>query len=100
MFFSSRFRFVRNIYLFSFYFIFPFSPESVHFLTPDVCAREIVEGVITNQKFLYIPKWYRFLEFIKSFLPYDAFKAILSYVLNIHNPNLKRNRPRPIVNRQ
>jgi len=75
-------------------------PESVHFLTPDVCAREIVEGVITNQKFLYIPKWYRFLEFIKSFLPYDAFKAILSYVLNIHNPNLKRNRPRPIVNRQ
>lgn len=29
-----------------------------------------------------------------SFLPYDAFKAILSYVLNVNDPNLKRNRPR------
>ncbi len=31
---------------------------------------------------------------LSSFLPYDAFKAILSYVLNVHDPNLKRNRPR------
>lgn len=83
----------------------------MHFLPPDVCAQRIVQGVITNQKFLYIPKSYRLLEFVKrsatqifflchsnvlpfSFLPYDAFKAILSYVLNVHDPNLTRNRAR------
>ncbi|CAF0715365.1 unnamed protein product [Adineta steineri] len=69
-------------------------PESVDFLPANICAQRIVQGVITNQKFLYIPKTYRLLELIKSFLPYDAFKAILSYVLNVHDPNLKRNRLR------
>jgi short-subunit dehydrogenase len=86
-------------------------PDSVNFLPANVCAERIVQGVITNQKFLYIPKSYRLLEFVKryrdnslfpikskflffSFLPYDAFKAILSYVLNVHDPNLKRNRQR------
>jgi len=70
-------------------------PESVHFMPSKECARKIVQGVITNQKFLYIPKYYRLLEFMKSFLPYDAFKAIIHYTLNINDPNLKRNRPRP-----
>ena len=41
------------------------SPDSVNFLPPDVCATKIVQGVITNQKFLYIPKYYRLLEFMK-----------------------------------
>lgn len=91
--------------------LFCSSPDSVNFLSPEICAQRIVEGVITNQKFLYIPKSYRLLEFVKrlvtscfdlvnidycwysiSFLPYDAFKAILSYVLNVNVPNLKRNR--------
>ncbi|CAF0758540.1 unnamed protein product [Didymodactylos carnosus] len=71
-------------------------PESVNFMSSTDVARKIVQGVITNQKFLYIPKWYRFLEFMKSFLPYDAFKSILHYVLNVNDPNLKRNRPRPM----
>ncbi|CAF2159319.1 unnamed protein product [Rotaria magnacalcarata] len=69
-------------------------PDSVNFLPASYCAERIVQGVITNQKFLYIPKFYRLLEFVKSFLPYDAFKAILSYVLNVHDPNLKRSRLR------
>jgi len=44
-----------------------FSPDSVNFLSASVCAERIVQGVITNQKFLYIPKFYRLLEFVKRY---------------------------------
>jgi len=60
--------------------------ESVNFLSTSICVERIVQSVIINQKFLYIPKSYRLLEFVKSVL-----KIMLGYVLNIHDPHLKQN---------
>lgn len=59
-----------NIFLFFFSSLFihrMFSPDSVNFLPASFCAERIVQGVITNQKFLYIPKSYRLLEFVKRY---------------------------------
>lgn len=51
------------------------SPDSVNFLPASVCAERIVQGVITNQKFLYIPKSYRLLEFLKR---YQLIKLVIA----------------------